>query len=274
MADPVTASSVVATYSELLQSHPIATKSSTAAVLSCLGDAIAQYGAAVNNKQEEFEYDTKRGAAFFAFGGLYTGFFQHFWFRYLNAHIMVSDTSGLPWDAPTLTAASKVVINQCCAIAGLYMPTFFVLTAWLGDMSANEGWDRAKTMYAPLVLRNWTFWFPTQFVQFSVIPDAWHIPYLSVMSLIWTVILSTLGNVSSKPPQPQQQLPAAATSSATAVLPPQSEAEGMFSTIQNGLPTMVSTEPTSRLAFTQQQQSFQEEQQNERSLVPLRQRRR
>lgn len=204
-------------YGELLRTHPLATKSVTAGVLSTAGDAIAQYKSAENNT-----YDFKRGLVFGLFGVVYTGVFQHYWFPYLTSHVAewghllhiwgdgTSAGSGLDGyllDAPPTKialAAGKVVINQMVMIPGLYMPIFLILTSLLGGLDLDQAKSRAASLYFPLVRRNWLFWFPTQFIQFFAIPTEWHIPFLSTASLVWTIILSTVGAAasSSTPPPP------------------------------------------------------------------------
>lgn len=199
---------VLEAYGELLRTHPLSTKSITAGVLSTTGDAIAQAA----NKNT---YDVKRGLVFGLFGVAYTGAFQHYWFPYLTSHVEewghllhiwgYSVDGGFLRDGylsngPPGTialAAGKVVINQMLMIPGLYMPIFLILTSCLGGLDLEQAKARAVSLYFPLVRRNWLFWFPTQFIQFFAIPTEWHIPFLSTASLVWTIILSTVGAAAS-----------------------------------------------------------------------------
>ena len=199
---------VLEAYGELLRTHPLTTKSTTAGVLSMAGDAIAQAA----NKNT---YDVKRGLVFGLFGVGYTGVFQHYWFPYLTSHVAEwghllhiwgdSIDGGFLQDgylsnaSPSniALAAGKVVINQMLMIPGLYMPIFLILTSCLGGLDLEQAKARAVSLYFPLVGRNWLFWFPTQFIQFFAIPTEWHIPFLSTASLVWTIILSTVGAAAS-----------------------------------------------------------------------------
>jgi hypothetical protein len=192
-----------------------------------------------------FEYDMKRGVVFCLFGMTYTGAFQHYWFPYLTLHIndwghnylhwwgdgttamMVDDGNSAPpllfhngvlYNAPPsplALAAAKVVVNQVLMIPSLYMPIFLVVTSILGGLDLSMAIARAQSLYGPLIRRNWLFWFPTQFIQFTLIPTEWHIPFLSTAGLVWTIILSTIGGSSAPAAQASSTSSSAATTTTT-----------------------------------------------------------
>eukprot|EP00322_Chrysochromulina_rotalis_P018857 CAMPEP_0115881818 /NCGR_PEP_ID=MMETSP0287-20121206/28657_1 /TAXON_ID=412157 /ORGANISM="Chrysochromulina rotalis, Strain UIO044" /LENGTH=380 /DNA_ID=CAMNT_0003337821 /DNA_START=1 /DNA_END=1143 /DNA_ORIENTATION=+ len=217
--------SALTAYNSALLHAPLETKSATAAVLACAGDAFAQritssiqQGNSLpdGSDMNEFEYDWRRGLAFATFGACYTGAFQHVWFSWLDDHLVggivdltetiglpglldcVDDATGfdlvLPAPSPELVAAEKVAVNQFCVIPVLYMPLYFCFTGALGGMTLEASVKRMRTLYGQILRRNYAFWLPTQFLVFFALPIEYQVPTLCAASFVWTIILSTLGS--------------------------------------------------------------------------------
>ena len=99
-------------------------------------------------------------------------------------------------------AVGKLAVNQFMVIPLLYMPLFFAFTGALGGLDVKQSFARAQSLYFPLLRRNYFFWLPVQFFQFFVLAPEWQIPFVSVSSLVWTVILSSIGGSSQPPASP------------------------------------------------------------------------
>ncbi len=66
-------------------------------------------------------------------------------------------------------------------------------------LSLNETIQRAKTSFLPCMKRNLLFWIPCQMVMFGLIEEKWQIPFVSVMGILWSLILSvTAGKAKQK----------------------------------------------------------------------------
>lgn len=229
-----TSKSLLHMYENALAQNPVTTKAITSGVLASVGDAIAQVSAykGKNDDLEPFSYDFSRAICFLAFGAAYTGVFQHFWFDYLGNHICqwgeslrlwgplraaipVEDVYDLnEWwsyfdivsmleDPPsnTAVATAKLAVNQFLMIPSFYMPLFFAVTGSLAKLDLEESTERAKSMYIPLLKRNYFYWLPMQFLQFLVVPPNFQILFISFASLLWTVILSSIATDQPAPPK-------------------------------------------------------------------------
>ena len=185
-------------YMSTLTTYPLSTKMITGAALATAGDAIAQ-------KREDDPYDPSRGASFAAFDMIYRAA-QHVLFpiivelcrgQYLFS-IMGSIGASHLVDLSTLTAMERSLASQLIIVPFLYYPVFFTFTGYIQGLSFDEGIERAKQNFVPLMKRNLLFWIPVQFVQFCYIPTDLQIPFLSCAGLAWTFILSVLAGSAKK----------------------------------------------------------------------------
>ena len=222
------APNILQSYASILRLHPLATKSCTAAILVCTGDAIAQ------SRSSSESYDNRRGMAFVLFGASYTGLFQHYWFSYLSEHIaswgdavgvwgpervsipvdivqahddvwwryfdIVSQLENPP--SPTALAIGKLIMNQFVVVPIVYMPLFFAFTGLISGLDVNQSIARGRSLYFPILKRNYFYWLPVQFFQFLLVPMDFQIPFVSAASLIWTIVLSSIGGGSTAPTAP------------------------------------------------------------------------
>jgi hypothetical protein len=80
----------------------------------------------------------------------------------------------------------------------IYYPVFFSLTGYVQGLTKEQTIERVQTTIVPLLKRNWLFWIPVQYFQFGYVDEPLQIPFLCVVGLAWTFILSlAAGSVSS-----------------------------------------------------------------------------
>jgi hypothetical protein len=176
----------------------------TGGALAFAGDVIAQSLTATKreNKQpivmpKEEDWDKVRTAALTTFGALYTGGAQHFVFAFLNGHFT--------------NPITRLLLAQFCFIPFCYYPTFLLMVPALravpyafaslsggpsSDKNTTFAMERARLTQEVLgrlpatLLRNWCFWLPVQYVQFSYIPTDLQVTYCAAFGVIWNAILS------------------------------------------------------------------------------------
>eukprot|EP00566_Odontella_aurita_P021917 CAMPEP_0113566850 /NCGR_PEP_ID=MMETSP0015_2-20120614/22951_1 /TAXON_ID=2838 /ORGANISM="Odontella" /LENGTH=230 /DNA_ID=CAMNT_0000469183 /DNA_START=288 /DNA_END=980 /DNA_ORIENTATION=- /assembly_acc=CAM_ASM_000160 len=162
----------------------------TGGTLALAGDVIAQTLLSEKNEFPPEDWDRARTAAFVTFGGLYTGGVQHFIFGFLNA----------AFDDPI----KRLLLAQFFFIPFCYYPTFLAMVPALragleadGDFFSEEAVVRREELFGETaskipatLVRNWFFWLPVQFVQFSFIPVDLQVTYCAAFGVIWNAILS------------------------------------------------------------------------------------
>ena len=201
-------SSPLLAYGTALATHPLATKVATATVLGVAGDAIAQRRTAAIDDGEipNDWYDLKRAVSFGTFDALYRGGFQHVAFPWIistfqgdglthlvaGVAVAVGVEAGPPaLDPNIMAAAERTIFNQGLVVPSIYYPFFFAVTGFVQGLNKDQTVERAIREFPRLLRRNILFWVPVQISQFAFVDPEFQIPYLSVVGLVWTVILST-----------------------------------------------------------------------------------
>ena len=160
----------------------------TGAALAYVGDYIAQI------RQNEV-YDTKRATSFVIFDMLYRAsqcalfpiIIEKFQGQYLST-IPIDIIGNI--DTYYLATTERTLCNQLFVIPFFYYPLFFTLTGYMQGLRNDEIVTFAKQSIGKLLVRNWSFWIPVQFFQFGYVDEDFQIPFLCVVGLIWTLILS------------------------------------------------------------------------------------
>jgi protein Mpv17 len=181
-------------YQQSMVLHPVRTKVATGASLAIMGDAMAQ-----SMELNIQRYDTRRAASFAAFDGSYR-VFQHLAFPAIIRHCKGRVLTGLLSVIPTLVvggnlrlflaAIERTLTYQLAVVPLLYYPVFFSFTGFIQGLSVSESFQRAKQNFLPCWKRNLMFWIPIQLVMFGLIDEKWQIPFVCLMGMIWSSILS------------------------------------------------------------------------------------
>lgn len=187
---------LIAAYSKSIIHYPLPTKMATGALLATVGDALAQ------SRETKPSYDSFRAASFMCFDAAYR-VFQHFSFP-----LIIGNCQGLflgrllplssKW-THFLAVTERTLTYQFLVVPLLYYPIFFTFTGFMQGLDWQATLQRGAQLFLPCWKRNLLFWIPTQYFMFGVVATAWQIPFVCVMGILWSTILSvTAGNAKSK----------------------------------------------------------------------------
>lgn len=182
--------SLLQAYESSLLTKPLPTKVITGASLAAMGDYLAQV------KEKKDNYDVPRAVSFAMFDSCYR-MFQHVAIPVIKTlgtgHIFHSILSKIPFSKPTMAFTSAMectFLYQFLLIPFFYYPIFFTFTGLMQGLSIKETIERAKKNFLPCWKRNLIFWIPMQMVMFGLIVERWQIPFVCVMGILWSLILS------------------------------------------------------------------------------------
>jgi hypothetical protein len=187
--------SLMTAYAKGMTSYPLPTKMATGALLAAIGDALAQ------SRETKPSYDAFRAASFMCFDAS-NRVFQHYAFPFIIAHCQGQLLGRLlplssKW-TPILAATERTLIYQFLWIPLFYYPVFFTFTGLMQGLNWQATLRRGFKNFLPCWKRNLLFWMPTQYFMFAMVPTAWQIPFVCVMGIVWSTILSvTAGNAKS-----------------------------------------------------------------------------
>lgn len=189
-------------YKSSLVAYPLRTKVMTGASLAVMGDYLAQM------KEANASYDVPRAASFAAFDSCYR-LFQHFAIPVIvslgTGNVFKSLFSMLPFltlgqdSIAFFSAMERTFLYQFGLIPFFYYPVFFTFTGFMQGLTLKETVQRAKTTFLPCWKKNLMFWIPIQMIMFGLVDEKWQIPFVCVMGIIWSLILSiTAGKAKQK----------------------------------------------------------------------------
>jgi len=153
----------------------VITKASTAGFLNGLGDYIQQ------NIQGNKKHDWARTARQAAWGFLIPGPFLHYFYGGLARMIPGNSVKAV---------ASKIFLDQTIC-APLIVTSFYWGTGLMEGKSVDDIKAKYYATFWPTMKLNYTIWPAAQLINFAFVPVPWQVVYVSGVSLVWSVILSS-----------------------------------------------------------------------------------
>lgn len=161
------------------------------------GDVIAQHAAIAQGAQAGDEFDRRRAAMFYGFGGYYGVVFYNI-VRALNA---------LPIPNPWAKALVCSLIDGFIHVPGLFLPQFYVFKEWVTSPEprrlsdhASIGLGKWSTNWASDMFASAAVFVPLGIINFRFISLRWRVPFLASTSIIFPIILSTTRGASDYAP--------------------------------------------------------------------------
>ncbi|KAJ1635783.1 hypothetical protein T492DRAFT_963965 [Pavlovales sp. CCMP2436] len=186
-------------YVALLEEKPIRTKMATAAVLSAIGDLLAQtLDAAVTS------FCPRRMLVLVFINIIYFAPMLHYWYIFfdyvvgkqlkLKAGTMKSTAAYLALDqlmnAPVTLLGFFAIFTLINAISEVAVGVPFPgLAALAATVSA-----KVQGSYVTALVANWKVWTAPQLLNFAVVPAPLRVPFANVVAILWNAVISVIAN--------------------------------------------------------------------------------
>jgi len=184
-------------YVVLLEEKPIRTKMATAAVLSALGDFIAQtLDATVTS------FSPRRMLVLVAVNIVYFAPGLHYWYKFFDFVVVKQLKLKVGTMKAVLAYLSlDMLVNAPVTLVGFF-GVFTVINAIsevaigvpfpsLGALAATVG-AKMESSYASTLIANWQVWTVPQLFNFALVPPPLRVPFANVVAVLWSAILSTI----------------------------------------------------------------------------------
>jgi len=163
---------------------------------TCSADLVAQK---VVERREHVDW--RRNLVFFCWGTFYLGCFQYFLYVRVFARYLFPSAGSFA--AKPLreklrdTAGQKAVVQQVFLDQFVhhpfcFFPCFYQVQALVQGDSPSDGWNKMKSNWLTDLQVLWQIWVPAFFINFSFCPTWMRVPFVSLVSLGYTIILSCM----------------------------------------------------------------------------------
>jgi len=178
-------------YDNKLQTHPVVTKSITAAIIVCSGDFCGQ---SIEQQQHHVsfanEFDISRSFRFFLVGGLLQAPITHYYLGYLDYKLPPTPS---PW---TMITIYKLLIDQM-VFAPIFTAIMFIFLDTLQGFSCEFQVKHIQNDYITTMIANWKLWIPAVFINFAFCPPKLRVLYNNIIFFVWSIFLSLLLNTTT-----------------------------------------------------------------------------
>lgn len=152
------------------------------------------------NEIDRTALDKRRLFVFFAYGGLYLGWFQNFLYSQIYtklfpaAQVFARESIRQKLQDPAGASAvlKQVIVEATVHWPWLYVPAFYVLQqiANPAGFSMNGLVDKLRTNWRDDLLVCWKVWIPSAVINFSCIPAQYQVFFTAFVSLAYTTMFS------------------------------------------------------------------------------------
>lgn len=131
--------------------------------------------------------DWKRNAAFIAYGALYQGITQEFFFNHMYP-IWFGTGTGIA------TVMIKVAYTLIVQTTLLTLPSLYASKALIEGYSLQEAFKQYiyDIQYQGLLQKFYILWGPMLTLTFGVIPEQYRVTFVAMVSFFWLIILSSI----------------------------------------------------------------------------------
>ena len=164
---------LLGSYTALLDSKPLLTKSLTSLVITAAGDV------GCHLLIEEGPFDFKRLFIFSGMGLVVVGPALHFWYGALNKIVPMQTTAG---------ALYRLGIDQ--TIFAMPFIATFMSTVMVLEGKTEEIPNALRANWWSAVQTNWMIWIPANFLNFRFIQPRFQVLFANCVGFIWNSYLS------------------------------------------------------------------------------------
>lgn len=187
---PASTPSLLTKYNDVLTTSPVLTKSTTTAIVTAIGDIIAQH----LEKSALAGFKLRRFFAFTITGGLFVGPTVHFWYNYLFGPIQTTLQNA---PSPLIKRSKTLLLVLVDQTAGVlwFFPSYFLafelaeaLCYWRPIAFINVG-RRLKYDLGAILLAQYKLWPLVNLFSFTFVPVKLRVLFSNVVSVAWNSYL-------------------------------------------------------------------------------------